>query len=153
MIFRKLVKELTQFVVIRKSQIPPMLQSDTARMARLHQIIRHDIQEQERKIPKWVQFEHAYRYEMALMSITHPVIATSYNWWKACTYGYSGFSSYGIPLWIINPGGSSPTSLGLPTGWTTWVIWQAAVGSPTPYVPYNKDLFNGAASALAAFAG
>jgi len=71
---------------------------------------------------------------------------TSKLWWTTCVGGDTSFAALGIPLWVVNYNGS-PTTGGLPGGWTTWVFWQSI-----PYLPYNTDQFNGNAAALAAYA-
>jgi GH25 family lysozyme M1 (1,4-beta-N-acetylmuramidase) len=75
-----------------------------------------------------------------------PVIYTDASWWNMCTGGTSQFSS--SPLWIASFGTQSPT---LPSGFTSWEIWQYGVGSaPGVIGPCDLDEFDGDVASLAA---
>jgi GH25 family lysozyme M1 (1,4-beta-N-acetylmuramidase) len=74
-----------------------------------------------------------------------PVIYTTTDWWTTCTGNTSAFAA-DDPLWIARPA-SSP--LPLPSGWSTYTVWQNHVAGP---FPGDQDVFNGGLADLKAFA-
>ncbi|WP_327287466.1 GH25 family lysozyme [Streptomyces sp. NBC_01198] len=75
----------------------------------------------------------------------YPVVYSTRDWWSSCT-GNSATPGRLDPLWIADYGGA-PTPL--PNGWSTYTIWQNAAGGT---FPGDRDVFNGTAAGLAAFA-
>ncbi len=61
----------------------------------------------------------------------------------------TGFSSY--PLWVANYGATCPL---MPSGWSTWVIWQYADHGTVAGISGGEDMdeFNGTLKDLIAFA-
>jgi GH25 family lysozyme M1 (1,4-beta-N-acetylmuramidase) len=77
-----------------------------------------------------------------------PMIYTATSWWNECTGSDSSFGGY--PLDIANYSGSPGT---LPSGWTTWTVWQYKPGNPSVLGDYDRDVFNGDYAALTRLAG
>jgi GH25 family lysozyme M1 (1,4-beta-N-acetylmuramidase) len=79
-----------------------------------------------------------------------PLIYTAAGWWNQCTGGSSSFAAY--PLSVASWGASTPT---LPTGWSSWTVWQYTSSGPVPGIAGAVDLdsFNGDVDQLADFAG
>ncbi|QKW07938.1 peptidoglycan-binding protein [Streptomyces sp. NA04227] len=75
----------------------------------------------------------------------YPVIYSTTDWWRKCTGNTSAFANKS-PLWIANYGGSA---LPLPSGWSTYTIWQTARSGP---LPGDQNVFNGSLNDLKTFA-
>lgn len=74
----------------------------------------------------------------------HPIIYTQASFWNDCTGGSSAF--YENPLWVGSIGSQTTT---LPTGFTSWMIWQNGVGSASGVSgPVDTDAFNGTVAQL-----
>jgi GH25 family lysozyme M1 (1,4-beta-N-acetylmuramidase) len=77
-----------------------------------------------------------------------PVIYVGKSFWEADVQS----SAFGAePLWIAAAGVVCPN---LPTGWTSWVMWQDSISATVAGIAgtVDHDQFNGSAADLAAFA-
>jgi lysozyme len=72
-----------------------------------------------------------------------PIIYTNPGYWNSL--GTEQFSGY--PLWVAEYGVASPT---LPTGWTSWALWQFSQSGQIPGVTtaVDLDLFQGSLQSL-----
>ncbi|WP_171169070.1 GH25 family lysozyme [Streptomyces sp. I05A-00742] len=90
----------------------------------------------------WIRaFAERYRQRTG----RHPVLYTNVTWWSQCTGGSRAFATT-LPLWVANHNG---TAHPLPSGWTTYAVWQTADHGP---FPGDQDVFNGSLRDLRAFA-
>ncbi|MFI5913097.1 GH25 family lysozyme [Dactylosporangium sp. NPDC051541] len=82
------------------------------------------------------------------------VIYTNTTWWNPCTGSNTSFGSSPLSIADYNSNtAANPTPL--PAGWSTWTFWQHTDAGTVAGVKtgVDKDVFNGSAVALAAFAG
>jgi GH25 family lysozyme M1 (1,4-beta-N-acetylmuramidase) len=77
-------------------------------------------------------------------------IYTASGFWNQCTGGSSAFNSN--PLFAAR---WSSTVTPLPTGWSTWTLWQYTSSGSVPGISGNVDgdVFNGSLAQLAVLAG
>ncbi|MEU7142024.1 GH25 family lysozyme [Nocardia sp. NPDC046473] len=73
---------------------------------------------------------------------SHPVIATTADWWKTCTGDSAGFRAN--PLWLLH---SADSAEELPAGWQAYTLAQYAVSGSKQ----GKDKFNGSSDTLKEF--
>jgi hypothetical protein len=77
-----------------------------------------------------------------------PMLYSSAGFWNA-NLGSTGFGN--TALWVADWGVQCPN---LPSGWSSWVVWQSSDSSSVPGIPAqaDRDEFNGDLAALQAFA-
>ena len=78
------------------------------------------------------------------------VIYTTASWWSSCTGNWTGMANKS-PMWVAHWGVSKPS---VPSGWSTWTIWQRTDSGSVAGVPgpVDRDRFNGARARLLALA-
>ncbi|WP_432833107.1 GH25 family lysozyme [Dactylosporangium sp. CA-092794] len=97
-----------------------------------------------------VAWIHAYADRVRARTGRAMMIYTNLNWWNPCTGNDTSFASN--PLDIANWSGNPPTT-NLPSGWSTFAIWQYAGGNNSLAGNYDKNAFNGDYAALTRLAG
>jgi GH25 family lysozyme M1 (1,4-beta-N-acetylmuramidase) len=78
-----------------------------------------------------------------------PMIYTAASWWNQCVDPSASFAD--CPLDLAYWQATAPTVM--PTGWSTFAIWQYAGGNTSQVGNYDKDVINGDINALRALAG
>jgi GH25 family lysozyme M1 (1,4-beta-N-acetylmuramidase) len=79
--------------------------------------------------------------EAATLTGAAPIIYTPQDWWDTCTANSTAFGK--DVLWV--PAYSAGTPGTLPTGWSTWTMWQYTSSGTVPGIsgPVDLDYFSG----------
>jgi GH25 family lysozyme M1 (1,4-beta-N-acetylmuramidase) len=92
----------------------------------------------------WIQ---SFLNQVRVRTGRNAMIYTAASWWNECTGNSAAFASY--PLDVA----SYTTTPTLPSGWSTWTLWQYAAGDHSQQGNYDKDVFNGDYDSLRRLAG
>jgi GH25 family lysozyme M1 (1,4-beta-N-acetylmuramidase) len=88
--------------------------------------------------------------EVYARTTRYPVIYTTANWWNQCTGNNRGFAA-NHPLFVARYASAVGA---LPSGWTSYTMWQYSSGGAVPGVNgrCDVDTFNGTPSRLVSMA-
>jgi GH25 family lysozyme M1 (1,4-beta-N-acetylmuramidase) len=93
----------------------------------------------------WIQ---SFLNQVRIRIGRNAMIYTAASWWNQCTGNSTAFGSYPLDVASYN---TSPGTL--PSGWSTWTLWQYAGGDHSQQGNYDKDVFNGDYNSLRRLAG